>query len=98
MTEYSVDTFGSGVMSGTAPDLRFFQKLDFGERHMNLGKIAQVEIMIIQFLSHFKSIFKEIHSQVIILLTAGPTSMKFLSLKALHLLYIPHLWLLNIYQ
>jgi hypothetical protein len=26
---------GSGVMSGTAPDLRFFQKLNFRERGIN---------------------------------------------------------------
>ena len=50
--------------------------------------------MVVQFLRHFKSIFREIHSQIIILLTAGPTSINFLTLKALHLLYISYLWLL----
>jgi len=38
--------------------------------------------MIVQFLCHFKSIFREIHSQIIILLTAGRTSIIFLTLKA----------------
>ena len=43
-------------MSGTVPDLRFFQKLDFREGEREREKIAQVEIMITQFLFYLQSI------------------------------------------
>ena len=47
-------------MSGTGSDLKFFQKLDLRAK-VNSGEIAQVKIMIIQFLLQFLSIFKEDH-------------------------------------
>ena len=51
---------GSGVMSGTAVDLEFFfSKIGLWRSKSVKGKIAQPEIITIQFSFQFELIFKE---------------------------------------
>jgi len=74
---------GSGVMSGTAMDLEIFSKIGLWRSKSVKGKNSQLEIIIIQFLFQFKLIFKENHSQITILFTTSPTTMKNFRIEAL---------------
>jgi len=64
-------------------DLEFFFKNYTLDHQIYKGNIAQVEIIMAQFLFQFKLIFKENHSQISILFISSPTTLKFHSLEAL---------------